>query len=124
MSERPKPAEYGSLAPEVLALLPQGEDVELTFVDDEDIYRYFTRLPRVIFERTPDILGTDVLSCHPLHSHNAVRRVLRDLRSGRRDEISKVDRKEGERIEVRYIAVRDPAGTYLGCVEAVRRLDD
>jgi uncharacterized protein len=96
----------------VLAALP----IDITFVDQDDIIRYYSEYR--IFKRTPDILGTSVQSCHSSASQRQVKAVLDDLKSGRRATVQMWAEKDGRQVSVRYMAVRGKTGEYLGMVEA------
>ncbi len=42
--------------------------VDLTFVDDTDTFRYYSRGDERIFRRTPAVIGRKVQDCHPQQS--------------------------------------------------------
>jgi DUF438 domain-containing protein len=110
----------GSLTPEqlraILAVLP----VELTFVDADDCVRYFSENPDQIFKRTKTILGRKVQNCHPPASVHVVQKVLDDFRSGRQNLAEFWLDFKGKFVHIRYFAVRDPAGKYLGALEVTQ----
>ena len=96
---------------QLLAALP----LDLTFVDARDVIRYYSDYR--IFTRTPAILGTTVLSCHPPRSHAGVAEVIRKLRSGEQDCVELQADKDGRPVRIRYLAVRAAHGEYLGLLE-------
>jgi DUF438 domain-containing protein len=51
-----------------------------------------------------------------------VRSVIQTLRSGSQDSVDVWMQKEGEPVLVRYMAVRDRSGAYLGTLEVVQRM--
>lgn len=96
--------------------------IDLTFMDADDKIRYFNRCR--IFKRPPECLGRDVRECHQPASHAAIDRMVADFRSGARDvEEHFVERADGRRLRVRYLAARDPSGQYQGLVEMVEEID-
>jgi DUF438 domain-containing protein len=74
----------------------------------------------MVFTRSPDILGRTVIDCHPEKSHAAVEQVLQDLKSGESDAAEFVKQVGGRVMHIRYLAARDGAGTYLGCLEVAQ----
>lgn len=96
--------------------------VEITLVDANDRVKYFSQPKEMYFIRSKSVLGGDVYDCHPQRSHPFVRTVLENLKSGKSDVESHVAHKKGHRFLVEYRALRDPNGTYLGCMETVTDL--
>ncbi len=112
--------ETGSLTPERLESLFGALPLEITFVDERGIVRFYNRPPGMLFKRSVDVLGRSVLECHPERSRPAVERVLADLESGESDVAEFVKRVGGRVVHIRYIAVRGRGGGYLGCLEAAQ----
>jgi len=59
--------------------------VEVSFVDDADTVRYYSKGDERIFKRTPAVIGRKVQDCHSPKSLPEVEQVISDLRSGRKD---------------------------------------
>ena len=98
--------------------------LDLTFVDDTDTVRYYSRGDQRIFKRAPAVIGRQVKNCHPQKSLHKVEQVVSDLKSGRRDVAEFwIDLKE-RKIYIRYFAVRDKAGKYLGTLEVTQDITD
>jgi PAS domain S-box-containing protein len=109
------------LAPEVLAAILDTLPVQLTFVDRDDRVRYFSHERREkIFDRSREVIGNEVQSCHPQESFAVVEEVLRDLEAGRRETVELWFDMGPRKILVQYRAVRDEAGSYLGCLETAQ----
>ncbi len=111
----------GKLSPETLANVLTALPFDVTYVDANDIIRYYSDFR--IFSRTPEIIGTTVQNCHPPASRPAVERVIGDLRSGRKTVSEFSAEKNGRKVKVRYIAVRDEKGKYAGMVETAEWAD-
>lgn len=111
---------YG-LDREVLAAILNRLPVELSFVDQDDQVRYFSHEHgEKIFPRSRGAIGTNVRNCHPQKSVHLVERILADFKAGRR-EVAEFWIDMGPRkVHIRYWAVRDAAGRYLGCLETVQ----
>jgi uncharacterized protein len=101
----------------VLGALP----LDITYVDGADIIRYYSNYR--IFNRTPEIIGTTVQNCHPPASRPEVERVLDNLRSGRKTVSEFTSEKNGRKVKIRYVAVRDEKGKYTGMVETAEWAD-
>ena len=94
--------------------------VDLTFVDDTDTVRYYSKGDDRIFRRTPAVIGRKVQDCHPRQSLHKVEQVVSDLKSGRRDVAEFWIDLKGRKIYIRYFAVRDKTSKYLGTLEVTQ----
>jgi DUF438 domain-containing protein len=109
------------LAPEVLAAILNTLPIELSFVDHEDRVRYFSHeRGEKIFSRSRGAIGTEVHNCHPQKSVHMVEQILSDFKAGRRTVAEFWFDMGPRKIHIRYWAVRDDAGKYLGCLETVQ----
>ena len=109
---------------ETLEAIFDALPVEVSFVDDTDTVRYYSKGDKRIFRRTPAVIGRKVQDCHPKESVHKVNQVVSDLKSGKRD-VSEfwIDLK-GQKIYIRYFAVRDKAGKYLGTLECTQDITE
>jgi hypothetical protein len=96
--------------------------VDLTFVDADDRVRFFSEGGNRIFVRSRTILGRKVQNCHPPGSLHVVEKILADFRAGARDAAEFWIDFRGKFVHIRYFAVRDPEGRYLGCLETTQDL--
>ena len=101
--------------PSQAAALVTDETADVTFVDAEGVVRYFSE--HRIFGRPLACLDRDVLLCHREESRPGISQMLAEFRDGWRDESYFLSQKSGRNVDVLYLAVRDEAGTYLGCLE-------
>jgi DUF438 domain-containing protein len=102
----------------VFATLP----VDVTFVDAEDRVRFFSEGKDRVFARPKAILGRLVQHCHPPSSVGVVERILSDFRSGRQDVAEFWIDFKGRFAHIRYFALRDETGAYLGTLEVTQDL--
>ena len=109
----------GSLTLEQLTALLNTIPAEITFVDAEDVNRFFNEGHKD-FKRPAMAIGRDVFSCHPPKVEQMVRAIIDDFRAGRRDAVNRWARKNGKDLYVSYLAVRDASGAYLGTLELVQ----
>ena len=68
-------------------------------------------------------IDREVFSCHPPKIEPMVRQIIDDFRNGRRDEVPVWMKKNGRTMLVRYLAVRDSKGNYLGTAEFVQDME-
>jgi hypothetical protein len=91
--------------------------VDLTFVDKDDRVRYFSDTRDRIFVRTRSVLGRKVQNCHPPQSVDVVEKILASFKDGSRDFVDFWINHRGRFVYIRYFAVRDREGNYLGTLE-------
>jgi PAS domain S-box-containing protein len=96
--------------------------VDLTFVDADDRVAFFSEGRDRIFARSRAILGRKVQHCHPPKSVDVVNRILDDFRQGRQNVAEFWIQHHGRFVHIRYFAVRDEEGTYLGTLEVTQDL--
>ncbi len=114
------PLSTGSLTLKQIDLMLTHLPVDITYVDENDEVRYFTRGRDRIFDRSPAIIGRAVTKCHPPQSVHRVQIILNDFRSGKRDLAEFWIQMGGKFIHIRYYALRDEKGAYQGCIEVTQ----
>lgn len=112
----------GRLTIEQLTALLNTIPMEITFVDADNINRFFDEGMKV-FKRPLAALNREVFSCHPPKIEPMVRQIIGDFRDGNRDLVEVWMEKEGRTMLVKYMAVRDGAGKYLGTLELVQDME-
>lgn len=90
---------------------------DMTFIDKDDIVKYFSAGKERIFARTKAVIGRSVQNCHPPDSVNVVDKILEDFKSGAKDSESFWINMGDLYVYIRYFAVRDEDGNYLGTLE-------
>lgn len=112
----------GALTFDQLLALFNTLPVDLTLVDAEDRVAWFSEGPDRVFERSRAVIGRSVQNCHPPKSIHIVDRILGDFRAGRQS-LAEFWIQMGPRfVHIRYFALRDGAGTYLGTLEVTQDL--
>lgn len=109
--------ETGTLDPEQILMIFNALPVELTFVDENDRVRFFTRPKDRIFPRSPAIIGRDVEKCHPPESVHVVREILDGFKSGKHDNAAFWINVKDRMVLIQYFALRDAKGRYRGTLE-------
>lgn len=112
----------GHLTVEQLTALLNTIPMEITFVDADNINRFFNEGPKV-FKRPTMAIDREVFSCHPPKIEVMVRKIIDDFRNGRQNSIPIWMEKEGRTMLVTYMAVRDNEGKYVGTVELVQDME-
>jgi uncharacterized protein len=105
----------------VIAAILNSLPIELSFVDADDRVRYFSHENHAkLFPRTRGVIGRPVQMCHPEKSVHMVNAIIKAFKAGERSVAEFWITMGGKHIHIRYFAVRDPQGAYLGCLEAVQ----
>lgn len=114
--------ETGTLSKDEIDALLKTLPIDITFVDNEDKVRYFNKSE--IFMRTKAVLGRKVQQCHPQKSVHIVNRIVDSFKTGKKDVAEFWIPLKGKMIHIRYFAVRDKDGKYLGTMEVTQDITD
>lgn len=98
--------------------------VDITFVNKDDAVAYFSQTKERIFTRTKAVIGRKVQQCHPQKSVHVVNQILEDFRNKKRDSADFWINMGGRLIYIRYFAVRNNKGEYLGCLEVTQDITE
>ena len=112
----------GSLQPDVLNAMMNTLPLDMTFVDSEGYVKYFTQGKERIFDRPITIIGRHVSMCHPPASVHIVTDIIESFRSGKKDHEDFWIRMKDMFVYIRYFAVRDPKGAFLGTLEVTQNI--
>ncbi len=118
------PFETGSITVEEVEAVLDSLPLDITFVDKGGTVRYFNQSKERVFPRAKTIIGRNVQQCHPQKSLHVVTQILDDLSAGRKDSVEFWIHVKGRLIYIRYLAVRNKAGEYLGCLEISQDITD
>ncbi len=69
----------GILSPEQMNSVLKHLPLDITFVDKDDIVRYYSAGKERIFHRTPAVIGRKVQFCHPPDSVHVVEQIVADI---------------------------------------------
>lgn len=112
----------GLLSVKQLEALMNHLPVDLTFIDENDVVRYFSHGKERIFARTKAVIGRTVQNCHPPQSVHVVNELLADFKAGKKDAEDFWIPIKDKFVFIRYFAVRDEEGTYLGTLEFTQNI--
>jgi DUF438 domain-containing protein len=110
----------GVLSPEEINALLNTLPIDITFVDREGAVKYFSQGKERIFARPKTIIGREVQNCHPPASVHVVEKIVEDLKSGKKDHEDFWIKMGGKYVYIRYFAVRNADGEYLGTMEVTQ----
>lgn len=98
---------------------------ELDFIDAYDNYQWYSPNPWRDNNRLDKRLGDTVLNCHPERVVPMVQQVLELLHSGKRDVVESPQIMDGQRVLIRYYAVRDrhDKKKYLGTLQVTENVE-
>lgn len=94
--------------------------VEISFVDGNDLVKFWNKHEERTFKRPYSVVGKAVQNCHPKHSVDKVNQILSDFKNGGRDSAEFWINLGQKKVYIRYFPVRDKAGRYLGTLEATQ----
>ena len=112
----------GILLPEEINAMFNTLPVDITFVDKEGAVKYFSQGKERVFARPRTIIGRQVQNCHPPASVHIVEKIVEDLKSGRKDHEDFWINMGGKYVYIRYFAVRNEKGEYLGTMEVTQNI--
>jgi len=116
--------ETGSLSKEEVEAVLDSLPVDISFIDKEDRVKYFNKAEGRIFVRTKAVIGRKVQLCHPQKSVHVVNKILEAFKTGKKDVAEFWISLNNRLILIRYFAVRDKNGKYLGTVEVTQDITD
>ncbi|MDH7564656.1 MAG: DUF438 domain-containing protein [Candidatus Bathyarchaeota archaeon] len=116
--------ETGTLSAEEAEAILDTLPIDISFVDANDAVKYFNKAERRIFVRTKAVLGRKVQMCHPQKSVHIVNEILDAFRKGEKNTAEFWITMGGRLIHIRYFAVRNKEGKYLGTMEVTQDLTD
>jgi len=112
--------ETGRLSFKELESILNTLPVDITFVDRDNKVKYFSKSKDRIFLRTKSVLGREVQNCHPPQSVDKVMQIVDWFKKGERDSVDFWINFKDRVVYIRYFAVRDKDGNYLGTLEVTQ----
>ena len=110
----------GKLTLEQINLIYKHMPIDLSFVDENEIVKFYTDTKHRVFPRSAGVIGRDVKNCHPRESVASVLEIIDAFRKGERDEIDFWLELHGKFIYIYYAAVRDENGVFKGVLEMMQ----
>ena len=110
----------GKLTLEQINLFFRHLPVDLSYVDENELVKFYSDTPHRIFPRSANVIGREVKNCHPAKSVHVVEEIVEKFRSGEQSQAEFWINKPGLFIYVIYTAVRDENGKFRGVLEMMQ----
>ncbi len=110
----------GKLDLETLQQIFKTLPFDTTFVDKDDIVRFYSEGKDRIFVRTPSVIGRLVENCHPRKSVDKVMSIIKGFKENNLDKAEFWLTLDDKLVMIRYFPVRNSKGEYLGVLEVTQ----
>jgi len=110
----------GKLTLDRINLIFKHLNVDLSYVDEHEIVKFYSDTKHRIFPRSAGVIGRKVQNCHPRESVDTVQEIIRAFREGEHDEAEFWLEIGGKFIYIIYTAVRDDEGNFRGVLEMMQ----
>jgi DUF438 domain-containing protein len=120
----------GKLNDEELDAVLETLPIEFSILNKDDKVLAWNKHETRIFKRPVGAVGKDVRKCHPQKSLSKVEKIILEMKAGKRDkaefwiDLPIGTKGEKHKILIRYFAVRNKDGKYLGCLEVSQDIHD
>ena len=91
--------------------------LDITFVDKDDVVKYYNNTKNRHFPRTPAVIGRLVKNCHPPKSVHIVEEIISDFKHNKKDMEEFWINFKDLTIYIAYYAIRDESGSFMGVLE-------
>jgi len=114
----------------VIKAILETMPAEITVIDANDEVIGWNKDEDRIFKRAVTSLQLNFRLCHPKESLDKVEQIVGEMKSGARDKARFwIDLPLGEggamrKVLIEFFALRDRDGSYLGCLEYTRDIED
>ncbi len=104
--------------------------VEITVIDANDEVVGWNRHDRRLFKRPLTSMGLNFRECHPVESLPLVEKIVGEMKDGSRStarfwiDMAVAPGGAKHKILIEFFALRDDTGTYIGCMECTRDVED
>lgn len=110
----------GKLTLDQINLIFKHLQVDLSYVDENEIVKFYSDTKHRVFPRSAGVIGRKVQNCHPRESVDTVEEIIRAFRAGEHDEAEFWLEMGGKFIYIIYNAVRDNEGNFKGVLEMMQ----
>ncbi|WP_282918331.1 DUF438 domain-containing protein [Porphyromonas macacae] len=110
----------GKLTLEQINLIFKHLPVDLSFVDENEIVRFYSDTEHRVFPRSKGVIGREVRNCHPPKSVHVVEEIIEKFRTGEQSRAEFWINKPGLFIYIIYVAVRDAGNNFRGVLEMMQ----
>ncbi len=110
----------GKLTLKQINLIFKHLQVDLSYVDENEIVKFYSDTKHRVFPRSAGVIGRKVRNCHPRESVHMVEEIIRAFRAGEQDQAEFWLEIGGKFIYIIYNAVRDEEGNFRGVLEMMQ----
>jgi Uncharacterized conserved protein len=110
----------GKLSLEQINLIFKHLPVDLSYVDEHDIVKFYSDTKHRVFPRSKGVIGREVRNCHPRESVSTVEEIIRVFRNGEQDQAEFWLEIGDKFVYIIYSAVRDEQGNFRGVLEMMQ----
>ena len=110
----------GHLSLEQINLIFKHLPFDISFVDENELVKFYSDTAHRIFPRSKNVIGRDVKNCHPRSSVHLVEEIIQKFKNKEEDSVDFWINKEGTFIYIYYAAVRDEEGNFRGVLEIMQ----
>ena len=110
----------GKLTLEQINLIYQHLPIDISFVDENELVKFYSDTDHRIFPRSKNVIGRQVSNCHPRKSVHIVEEIVAKFRSGEQDKAEFWINKPEVFLYIIYFAVRDKQGRFRGVLEMMQ----
>lgn len=110
----------GKLTLEQINLIFKHLQVDLSYVDENEIVKFYSDTKHRVFPRSAGVIGREVQNCHPRESVETVEEIIRAFKTGEQDQAEFWLEINGKFIYIIYNAVRDDQGQFRGVLEMMQ----
>jgi len=116
--------ETGTLSKEEVEAILDSLPVDISFIDANDAVKYFNKAEKRIFVRTKAVISRTAQQCHPQKSVHIVNKIVEAFKTGKKHVAEFWITLNNRLIHIRYFAVKDKNGKYLGTMEVTQDITD
>ena len=110
----------GKLTLEQINLLFRHLPVDISYVDENELVKFYTDTPHRVFPRSKGVIGREVRNCHPPKSVHLVEEIIEKFRNGEQSRAEFWINQPDLFIYIVYVAVRDAGGRFRGVMEMMQ----
>lgn len=110
----------GKMTLEQINLVYKHMQVDFSYVDENNIVKFYTDTKHRVFPRSAGVIGRLVENCHPRESVASVKAIIEAFRNGEQDEAEFWLDNGKKFIYIVYNAVRDNQGNFKGVLEMMQ----
>lgn len=114
----------GNIPLEIINLILKKIPLDISYVDENDIVRYYSATEDRIFPRSPGVIGRAVQNCHPPKSLHIVNDILESFKKKKKNSAEFWITIKGRFLHIRYFPLYDKEGNYKGVIEVTQDVTD